>query len=127
MADDNAPWDAIEPSGDESFSSCYSPELKADLLAGTFVIVRAGTTTSSMGSNFCDTTDTESKDVVGRIVGGTGLREGQEAAANVNIFRGIRDILESEEGLLCPEEISVNHLWHMTEIVQTMDTCVVPT
>jgi hypothetical protein len=80
-----------------------------------------------MGSNFRDTTDSESKEVVARIVGGKGLREGQEAAVNVNIFRGIRDVLECEQGLLSPEEISVNHLRHMTEIVQTADTCIVPT
>jgi hypothetical protein len=98
MADDNTPWDAIEPSGDESLAlSCYSPALKADLLAGTFVIIRAGTTTTvSTGSNFRDTTDSESKEVVARIVGGKGLREGQqEAAVNVNIFREISNILES--------------------------------
>ena len=79
-----------------------------------------------MVSNFCDATDSASKDMLARIVSVEGRHEGLEAAVIVNIFRGLKGIQESEEGLLCPQEISVNHLRNMTEIVQTPDTCVVP-
>lgn len=107
-------WDQVEPPSCEqegrAFHSCYSKQLRADLLPGTFVLLDAATNNRSSG------------DVVARIVRAVGKTP--PLAVEVNIFEAF-DELGAREGILSPHGVSENHLKHLPEVVQTKEVWVV--
>ncbi len=110
------PWDQAEPNREGA--PCYSQELKADLLPGTFVLLRTSTARSVFDAN-----DEDKTNVVARIVD---VVSSQPISVRVNIFKYIKEIKQTE-GLLCPDLLQENHLRHLTEVVQTFELRVVPT
>ena len=119
-------WDQTEPLCDGA--PCYSQVLKADLLPGTFVLLRTATTTSSSprAMNLSDANDEEGKTVVVARIVGVVVSRSQPPSVRVNIFRYMKEAQQSE-GFLCPDLVNVNHLRHLTEVVQTIEVRVVPT
>jgi hypothetical protein len=79
-------WHEVEPDDDEgggvvATHSCYSKQLKTDLMPGTFVLVVASSNISSNSSR-------QGRDIVARIVRTVG--GGPPLSVEVNIFRKIR-------------------------------------
>ena len=72
----STPWDQVEPVVGDG-APCYSQALKADLLAGTFVLLMGRSTSTSP-------LDEDRDNIVARIVAVT---NSQPSSVNVNIFR----------------------------------------
>jgi hypothetical protein len=112
------PWvDKVEPhssSCDEDEvllpCSCYSKLLKADLLPGTFVVLR------NDEDNNCDRSPT-----VARIVKPVGTAVHPFQAVEVNIFRHISKVGGLGEVILYPHGLGGNNLRYILEIVQTSE------
>ena len=111
----STPCDQVEPVVGDG-APCYSQALKADLLAGTFVLLMGRSTSTSP-------LDEDRDNIVARIVAVT---NSQPSSVNVNIFRHMKEAQQTE-GFVCPETLSENHLRHLTEIVQTTKLRVIPT
>ena len=107
-------WDQVEPPSCEqegwAFHSCYSKQLRADLLPGTFVLLDATTNTRGSG------------DVVARIVKAVGKTP--PFSVEVNIFEDFNKF-GAREGILSPHGVSESHLKHLPEVVQTTEVWVV--
>jgi hypothetical protein len=108
-------WEQVEPDdeggGGGAPHSCYSKQLKTDLLPGTFVLV-------------VETADvSDSGDIVARIVKAVGGR--LSLSVEVNIFKQILEVAGQREDILLPQGVVENHLRHIPEIVQTTELRVV--
>ena len=107
-------WDQVEPpSCDQegrTFHSCYSTQLRADLLPGTFVLLDAAVNARGSGN------------IVARIVKAVG--RSPSFSVEVNIFENINKF-GPREGILSLQGVSESHLKHLPEIVQTKEVCVV--
>jgi hypothetical protein len=119
-------WHEVEPDDDEgggvvATHSCYSKQLKTDLVPGTFVLVVASAKISSNSSR-------QGRDIVARIVRTVG--GGPPLSVEVNIFRKMSEVVarrqqEQREHTLLPQGLRECHLRHIPEIVQTTELRVV--
>lgn len=119
-------WDEVEPDGDEdrlggvASHSCYSKQLKTDLVPGTFVLV---VESADISSN----SDRLEHDIVARIVRAVGV--GPPLSVEVNLFRKVSEVVagrqEQKEHILLPQGFRECHLRHIPEIVQTTEMRVV--
>jgi hypothetical protein len=107
-------WEGVEPHWDEGppFFDCYSKQLKADLLPGTFVLLAPDVTDGSASNVHSG--------VVARIVGiiaTSNTMPTRPLTVQVNIFKRLAEVA-STEGILYPKLLDDNHLRHLPEIVQ---------
>ncbi len=116
-------WEAVEPNVEGGGCggaphSCYSPQLKTDLVPGTFVLLLVATTNVSncIGG----------RDIVARIVRAVGGNP--SLLVEVNVFKKLSEVVagqEHTERTLWPQGFVENHLRHIPEIVQTTELRVV--
>ena len=115
-------WKQVEPDDDEGCGgeaphSCYSKQLKTNLLPGTFVMLAVATAD--------DVSDSRADTIVARIVMAVGGRP--SLSVEVNIFKRISEVSgqPQREDVLLPQRVVENHLRHVPEIVQTTELRVV--
>ena len=101
-------WKQVEPDDESGGSgaphSCYSKQLKTDLVLGTFVLIVA---TAGVG---------DSMDVVARIVKAVG--GSPSLSVEVKIFKRVSEVVGKREGVLLHVGVAENHLRHIPEIAQ---------
>ena len=116
-------WEEVEPNnadeggGGRGPHSCYSKQLKTDLVPGTFVIVLV--VASDEISNCSG-----KHDIIARIVRAVGGLP--SLSVEVNVFKKLSEVVaEQREHVLWPQGVVENHLKHIPEIVQTAELRVV--
>lgn len=119
-------WNDVEPDDDgeggvEAPHSCYSTQLKTDLVPGTFVLLVVASADISANSS------RRGHDIVARIVRAVG--GGPPLSVEVNIFRRMSEVVAGRRGqrehILLPQGFRESHLRHIPEIVQTTELRVV--
>jgi hypothetical protein len=109
-------WEGVEPHWDEGppFFACYSKQLKADLLPGTFVLLTPDVTDGSASNVHSG--------VVARIVGiiaTSNTMPARPLTVQVNIFKRLAEVASSE-GILYPKLLQ-----HLPEIVKMAELRVI--
>jgi hypothetical protein len=113
-------WDKVQPCHDSDGSQipCYSRELKAELLPGTFVLLVPTSPTAKESRNNVNGM------IVARIVDvvETTIIPALSRTRTVqeNIFKRLSE-LSVTEGFLRPKALDENHLRHLPEVVQTTE------
>ena len=118
-------WDSVEPRWDDGAPTlgCYSKHLKADLVPGTFVMLRPDMSAARSRDNVHG-------GVVARIVGteqGTSsstIMPSRTLMIQVNVFKRLTEFAATD-GFLYPEFLDDNHLRHLPEIVQMAELRVI--
>jgi hypothetical protein len=96
--------------------------LKADLLLGTFVLVLCSINAIEESRSNADNV------IVARVVG---VEESilpysarrSATAVQVNVFKRMTELIETEEDVMQPSPLDDNHLRHVPEVVQMPEIC----